>query len=60
MCEKASGVVFSRPKRSDLPDVSFAHNFYMERVSSPWNITINNAYSIVLIGGPATDVHCVS
>ena len=60
MCEKVSRAVRSRPQRSDLLDVSFAHNFYMERVSSPFNITINNSYSIVLIGGPATDVHCIS
>ena len=60
MCEKASGVVFSRPKRSDLPDVSFAHNFYVERVSGPWKLTMIHSYSIVFIGGPATDVHCIS
>ena len=51
MCGEASRVVHSGPQRSDLPNVSFVHNFYIERVSGPFDITINNSYSIVLIGG---------
>ena len=60
MCGEASRVVCSGSQRSGLPNVSFAHSFYIERVSGPFDITINNSYSIVLIGGPTTDVHCIS
>ena len=60
MCGEASRVVCSGSQRSGLPNVSFAHNFYVERVSGPWKLTMIHSYSIVFIGGPATDVHCIS